>query len=437
METVKVGLFGHYGTKNLGDEAIIAAAIQNLRQRIPNIELKGFSINPVDTQERHNIDSFPIRYRKGNSESKISNESGSNGEEKAKEQSPKLRHYLKKILHSAIGNSPRITGFLHLAGNLPSEIRFLRESKVHLDEMAALIVCGSGQLVDKGLGPWDYPYTLLKWVLLAKSTGTKIFFVSMGAGPISDSLSYWMLHKALSRADYLSYRDSSSKKLIEDHIPGLKGEIYPDIAHSLRTLPDRGGKIPKNKIVAINPMPVFKNYYVSELQRERFEAYKDSLAKLINHILSKEEFTINLYNNHPSDIPVINEVKERLLKIPGIDLGKVNVIHNETVDNLINTISKAEIIVATRFHSTVFPLRLSIPVLGIYYHPKSLELLEEAGLGDFSVDVKECRSEELCAKFDELSNNSDKIKKELEPHSRRYKELIEEQWDNIANLIIK
>lgn len=212
METVKVGLFGHYGNKNLGDEAIIAAAIQNLRQRIPNIELKGFSINPLDTQERHNIESFPIRYRKVYSESELSSKKGSGKVKSVKAKSSKLRHYIKENLPSAIKNLKATIGFLHLIGNLRSEIRFLRESREHLEEMTAIIVCGSGQLVEKELGPWDYPYTILKWVLLAKSTGTKIFFVSMGDGPISHSLSYWMLNKALSRADYLSYRDNSSKK---------------------------------------------------------------------------------------------------------------------------------------------------------------------------------------------------------------------------------
>ena len=60
---VRIGVFGHYGNKNLGDEAIVAAVIQNLRLRIPNVELEGLSINPIDTEKRHGIPSFPIRYR--------------------------------------------------------------------------------------------------------------------------------------------------------------------------------------------------------------------------------------------------------------------------------------------------------------------------------------------------------------------------------------
>src|SRR5256885_6054797 len=57
----KIGVFSHGGTRNLGDEALLAAVIQNVRIRIPTAEVLGFTINPQDTQQRHGITSFPIR----------------------------------------------------------------------------------------------------------------------------------------------------------------------------------------------------------------------------------------------------------------------------------------------------------------------------------------------------------------------------------------
>src|SRR5215475_1124500 len=57
----RIGIFGHVGTGNLGDEAILEAAIQGVRGRCPQAELCGFSINPDDTRSRHGIPAFPIR----------------------------------------------------------------------------------------------------------------------------------------------------------------------------------------------------------------------------------------------------------------------------------------------------------------------------------------------------------------------------------------
>ena len=56
-----VGVFGHVGNRNLGDEAIIAAVIENIKERLPNANIYGFTLKPIDTTERHGIKAFPIR----------------------------------------------------------------------------------------------------------------------------------------------------------------------------------------------------------------------------------------------------------------------------------------------------------------------------------------------------------------------------------------
>ena len=57
----RIGIIGHGGTKNLGDEALFATVIQNVRRRLPEAEVIGFTINPADSRERHGIECFPIR----------------------------------------------------------------------------------------------------------------------------------------------------------------------------------------------------------------------------------------------------------------------------------------------------------------------------------------------------------------------------------------
>src|SRR5947207_13165598 len=57
----KVAILGHIGKGNLGDEASMAALIQNIRRRHPAAAIWGFTLNPADTQARHQIPAFPIR----------------------------------------------------------------------------------------------------------------------------------------------------------------------------------------------------------------------------------------------------------------------------------------------------------------------------------------------------------------------------------------
>ena len=57
---MRIGVFGHVGNQNLGDEALIAAVLQNVRRRYPEAELCGFTAHPQDTEQRHRIPAFPI-----------------------------------------------------------------------------------------------------------------------------------------------------------------------------------------------------------------------------------------------------------------------------------------------------------------------------------------------------------------------------------------
>jgi polysaccharide pyruvyl transferase WcaK-like protein len=333
-----------------------------------------------------------------------------------------------------ISKSTAFGGFVYLIKNLGSEIRFIYDAKKRLKNLDALIICGSNQFLDNFGGPWGFPYTLLKWTLLAKSTNTKVFFVSIGAGPLSNPLSYWMLKRTLKRADYLSFRDSGSKKLIEDHIPNLNknGAVYPDLAHSLKTVPDNTTFKKGRKTVAINPMPVFDKRYWYVSKPGKYEAYINHLLGFVKYLHGRG-YTVNFFNHHPKDLLVIEDLRERLQKISGVNID--NLKKNETVQDLITTISGADIVVATRFHATVLPLRLGKPVLGICYHRKSKELLEDVGLGSYYVDISDFTSEELCTKFDCLMENIDKAKKDVESHYSRYTELMDEQWDRLVELI--
>src|SRR5215471_3712968 len=61
LSELRIGIFSPMGTGNLGDEATVAAVIQNIKQRFPAAQIYGICFNPADTQMRHNIPAFPAR----------------------------------------------------------------------------------------------------------------------------------------------------------------------------------------------------------------------------------------------------------------------------------------------------------------------------------------------------------------------------------------
>ena len=62
----RVGIVGHYGVGNLGDDTVVAILIKKIRDRYPNAEYAGFCLIPPDTERRHGIKAFPSKFCRPN-----------------------------------------------------------------------------------------------------------------------------------------------------------------------------------------------------------------------------------------------------------------------------------------------------------------------------------------------------------------------------------
>src|SRR5579863_9457819 len=185
----KIGVFSHGGTKNLGDEALLAAVIQNVRLRVSGAEVIGFTINPTDTRARHGISCFPIRRTgkiassQSEAPASVSSAISSGGKARNPGAMDKIKSAIKSIpgLRSLILG---LRGFGHGLLTVLHEPKFLLDSYYRLNGVELLLVAGSQQLNDGYGGAWGFPFTLYKWTLLSKLTGTKVAILSVGAGPI-------------------------------------------------------------------------------------------------------------------------------------------------------------------------------------------------------------------------------------------------------------
>src|SRR5262249_14427576 len=126
-----------------------------------------------------------------------------------------------------------------------------------------LVICGGGQLLESSGGPWafvggpwQFPFTIFKWALLARLTRARCMVLNVGAGPLVRPLSKWFVRSALSLSDYASFRDEQSMAFV-NHI-GFKGRTYffPDGAYSLDTPPLSSGPASKRDKVVVGLAPM-------------------------------------------------------------------------------------------------------------------------------------------------------------------------------------
>ncbi len=440
-----IGILGHYGNKNLGDEAIIEAMIANIKKRSPDVVLSCLSINPNDSAERYNVESFPIRYREDFFVESSDQENSSNKNDDVSDadnemtSSPGVKEKIKKLPLIGVLAKAMLAS-LHLISQLKTEGVFLLKARSYIKPIDLLIICGSNQFLDNFGGAWGFPYTLLKWTILARLNGTKVAFVSIGAGPLTHSLSYSMLKIALGKADYLSYRDVGSKQLVESRLKNIDGKVYPDIAHSLPYEAQKNSSSGHDKgkvVVGINPMPVYDRRYWFERDDKKYNSYVYKMADLCRQLV-KKDCRVKLFGTQKNDADVIDDIMNLFenddFEMSAKELNEIETVMDQTVTDLMKTIDSCDVIFATRFHATVLPLKLNKPVVGICYYRKSSELLNEVGLGEFHVQIDDFTSDELFDKFTRLMQVRDKLGESIASIYSDYENELEEQYECLLKI---
>lgn len=437
---MRIGILGHYGNQNLGDEAIIEAAIDSVRRHFPEADISCFSIDPNDTRIRHGVPAYPIRYI----ETRSDNTPAGSDEDKSPEKRPdpdihKASH--KRNHRSPVAYLKKLAFFRFCIGvlrtmvsgisNLRLEIPFLFKNYKLLTSYDLLLVTGSNQFLDNFGGVWGFPYTLLKWITIAKLSGTKVALISLGAGPLEATVSKVFSKLSVYLSDFVSYRDEPSRELVEGKKKSYSSFVFPDIASNLKIKKD----LPyppesEHVVIGINPMPVYDKRYWCDPDDRKYAEYIEKLAATIER-LNQSNYEIFLFNTQKMDNVVIDDI------LGQIDEGTNSRITRKTAtttQELLDIIRSAHICVATRFHGTVLSLLSGVPVVGICYHRKIGDLLTNMNQGNYQVNIDEFTSNSLYSIIQKLEQVLEHEHDVILRGSRKQRELTESQYTRLAEL---
>jgi polysaccharide pyruvyl transferase WcaK-like protein len=422
----KVGILDHLGGGNLGDDATQAAVMCNLRRRWPDCEIVGFSMNPSDTRSRHGIPSYPIRRETWDINYRPPKESGVHANA---ETAPVKRHALRRV-------ASRIKAAFRGPTEAVPELFFLIRSFRLMRSFDVLIIGGGGQLLDSWGGPWKFPYTLFKWVSLAKLSKAKCYFMSVGAGPLEHGLSKTFIRYALRLADYVSFRDEKSRALAVR--AGFTGDaqVWPDCVYSL----DVPAAAPRDRetqpapLVGVSPMAYCdpRHYYIQDLNV--YKAFVQKLA-LFGSWLSRDH-RLTLFSTDISfDADTIEDLNGALKGEPGMDWSSL--LTREPIvgiESLLSQMSCLDYIVTCRFHGVIFAHLKNIPVIAISHHPKVATLMTDIGLSEYCLDIHTFDTKQLVETFTRLVNNKVSIKARMAETLSRYKSSLTGHFDQLFPL---
>ena len=443
-KTRRIAVFGFYGNENLGDEAIVEAVIDNVRELIPGAEPTCISVNPVDSRERHGVTADPIfppakSYR--SIRERMAEQKNKQATSKPKpSDSPdpsSLRTKIKNLpLISTVLSSVRVV--LKLPGTIARQRQFAKHIRSVLKRTDAVLISGSNQFLDNFGGPSAFPWTLWLWTYLAKKMNTPVAVMSVGAGPISSPLSMRLIKSTIGRLDYLSFRDTGSVAVV-----GLDTEstnVLPDLAFShqsdtAKSALSRDFSLERPPVVAINPMAVHARGYWHEADDDKYGAYVDKLAKLAVH-LQQEGPEFIFVANHPRDELVIEDIIEKASAAGCARTELESRVHvSMTTEEYLQNVCKSDIVIATRFHANVLALLLARPVIGLCYHRKSAELLDRFSLGEHASHMDEFEVSDVIDSIATLTQNYDSQTKKIAERTFEYRDRLMRQYEDVKRAI--
>ena len=297
------------------------------------------------------------------------------------------------------------------------------------------IVPGTGILDDFGEGPRGMPYELFKWVAAARLCGTRVMFVSVGAGPIEHSYSRWLMTRAAELAEYRSFRDVASLEFMAGLGCDVSQDmVRPDLVFSLpvpnpEPEPARSGSL----VVGLGVMAYHGWSNDPDVGAAVHAVYIGKLVEFTGWLLAQGH-EVRMLIGESTDRAACDELvaalSERLGKKPA-ELLRTCSIH--TFENLLANIVTMDVVVATRFHNVVAALMASRPVISLGYAAKNDELMQGVGLGEYCQHVERLDLERLKEQFNDLVDRREQLPQMIRTTVESYRCALAKQFDDCLN----
>ena len=402
----KIALFGFFGWGNLGNTGTLQAFLHHLRRRLPDAEVWCICANPEEVAKQFQIPVFPI------------------------DLPPRALWYRP---------NNRLLRLIHLGLlRIPLEAWLWLKAYLFLQGFDLLLIPGTGVLDDYGVGPFQTPYDLFKWCLVARMSGTELFFVSVGAGPIYHQISRWLMKSAFALADYRSYRDRVSQEYMAS-IGFQHGDngVYPDLMFSLPLAAELQTKISRKQPQVVG-LGVMAYYGWNQPAAEGAAIYQAYLSKLGQFAiwLVEHHYVIRLLIGQSHDQQAIDDIKAYIEEHHGVPApGQLISEPMRTIEELFQQLDATDLVVATRFHNVLCALMRNKPVVSLGYAQKNDALMAEMGLGHYCQQIETFTVEQLIQQFTAVAANAGQLGAQIQHKNVEYREALDRQYALIAQSV--
>jgi polysaccharide pyruvyl transferase WcaK-like protein len=404
----RIAVLGNFNSANFGNEITLAVVLDRLRRSRPNAQFVCICNGPeAITVATHKVETKSLL-------------------------KPLFGSWRPKAAIPRAGVKI-LLGLVNDAWHWVSVGRTLRSVDV-------LLIPGTGLLTDAfGLRSWGWgPYYCFKWSLIARLLGCKLFFVSVGAGPIYSSLGKFFTRTALSLAQFRSYRDQATK----DYLKGIgfsveSDPVYPDLVFGISDalLPSGAGNWSVGRIIGLGVMEYAGTYSTSKPRAATERNYLECLVEFAQCAIAGGN-DVSILIGDLIDVSTSQTFMASLL-VRLSEEEKPHLIDDlaASIEALLQQIMATEVVVATRLHNIVLAICCNKPVVAISFHPKCKAVMAEIGLLDYCLDINSLTTDALIERFYAAKENSLDIKLLMKKKVGTFQLALDEQYEALFGIM--
>jgi polysaccharide pyruvyl transferase WcaK-like protein len=351
--SLRVLIFGFYGMGNLGNEACLGGFLRGLRAILPQARPWCLGTNPEEVAAQHDI---PARTLMVGGPVHL----------------PLGRRVLARLL-----DVPR-TWWLVGAADV-------------------IVVPGAGTL-ESSLGaanPFGLPYWMFVLGVMARVRRRPMMMLSIGAEKPRHWLTAFFFRRIMAATAYRSFRDQGSAEAVRTLTHGrVTGPVYPDLAFGLPRHSGGVERVPGRVVVGVIKVgPPHRSSVAT--------AYESGLVKVLS-VLAAAGDTIRLVVGDVADFPIAERLAKQARDLSGVSAERVAVARAEDQAALVMEMSRAEVVIATRYHNVIAALQAGTPVVSLGYAEKHAALLDRFGLSGYHQSMEAFDADMLLRQVSEL-----------------------------------
>lgn len=428
----RIALLTPYTGGNLGDAVIQDSMIANLRRRMPNAQFLGITLGCDNFLKQHGTGAFPLLA----SAMPVSNRPRGWAEGVP---SNRVKRLVRRV--------PGLVPLLKIARGLATRIfrETLHSFKAYrlLRTQDLLLISGGGQLDDEWGGPWEFPFALWKWALLARLARVPCAAASVGACKISSTPSRVLLSLTLRMCCYRSYREAKTKAIAASLLPRAKNDsVVPDLAFSLpdSEFPSPVGSIRKiargRPVIALSPISYGKPGNWPTPNHAVHDRYLHQLARVLSCLPRRGYFVIVVCSSLGDDESVIPDLLAHL----GNELKQSldEQIHFPTIRtwrDLVAVLREADYLIASRLHGTILGFMTQTPTVAISFDPKVDWVMEDLLQTDYLLHIRDFTAEGVLDALDRIKLRREAVVDQIVSYRTSALFTSARQYDTLAKLV--